>query len=156
MPVSTTNAKPVNSRLLTRNAASRDSGESIRPGVCSWSPRHAIKPSPVTITPRKPSSHGADRALRERVHRGDHARAGEERAEDREANVAMISDRFQTRSMPRRSCTMTEWMNAVAVSHGSSRTRSRPGPSSSSRPSRAPRSSTTRRARCRRSGTRTR
>ena len=34
-------------------------------------------------------------------------------------NVAITSDRFQTRSIPRRSCTITEWMNAVAVSHGS-------------------------------------
>ena len=34
-------------------------------------------------------------------------------------NVAITSERFQTRSMPRRSCTITEWMNAVAVSHGS-------------------------------------
>ncbi len=33
-------------------------------------------------------------------------------------NVASTSDRFQTRSMPRRSCTITEWMNAVPVSHG--------------------------------------
>ena len=35
-------------------------------------------------------------------------------------NVASTSDRFQTRSMPRRSWTITEWMNAVPVSHGSS------------------------------------
>ena len=35
-------------------------------------------------------------------------------------NVAITSDRFQTRSIPRRSCTITEWMNAIAVSHGSS------------------------------------
>ncbi len=35
-------------------------------------------------------------------------------------NVAITSERFQTRSIPRRSCTITEWMNAVAVSHGSS------------------------------------
>ena len=35
-------------------------------------------------------------------------------------NVAITSDRFQTRSMPRRSCTITEWMNAVAVIQGSS------------------------------------
>ena len=35
-------------------------------------------------------------------------------------NVAHTSDRFQTRSMPRRSCTITEWMKAVPVSHGSS------------------------------------
>ncbi len=32
--------------------------------------------------------------------------------------VAMTSERFQTRSMPRRSCTITEWRNAVAVIHG--------------------------------------
>ena len=32
--------------------------------------------------------------------------------------VAMISDRFQTRSIPRRSCTTTECRNAVAVSQG--------------------------------------
>jgi hypothetical protein len=35
-------------------------------------------------------------------------------------NVAMTRDRFHTRSIPRRSCTITEWMNAVAVSHGNS------------------------------------
>ena len=35
-------------------------------------------------------------------------------------NVAITNDRFHTRSMPRRSCTITEWMNAVPVSHGRS------------------------------------
>ena len=34
------------------------------------------------------------------------------------ANVAQMSERFQTRNMPRRSCTITEWMKAVPVSHG--------------------------------------
>ena len=34
-------------------------------------------------------------------------------------NVVMTSDTFHTRSMPRRSCTITEWRNAVAVNHGS-------------------------------------
>ena len=33
-------------------------------------------------------------------------------------NVAHRSDRFQTRSIPRRSWTITEWMKAVPVSHG--------------------------------------
>ena len=33
-------------------------------------------------------------------------------------NVAHSSDRFQTRSIPRRSCTITEWRKAVAVSQG--------------------------------------
>ena len=34
------------------------------------------------------------------------------------ANVEMTSTRFHTFSIPRRSCTITEWRNAVAVSHG--------------------------------------
>ena len=38
------------------------------------------------------------------------------------ANVATSSDRFQTCSIPRRSCTITECRNAVAGSHGSSAT----------------------------------
>ncbi len=36
------------------------------------------------------------------------------------ANVATSKLRFHTRNMPRRSCTSTEWMYAVPVSHGSS------------------------------------
>ena len=35
-------------------------------------------------------------------------------------NVTMTSTTFQTRSMLRRSCTITECRNAVAVNHGSS------------------------------------
>ncbi len=35
-------------------------------------------------------------------------------------NVRITSVMFQTRSMLRRSCTMTECKNAVAVNHGSS------------------------------------
>ena len=37
-------------------------------------------------------------------------------------NASVISDRFQTFSMPRRSCSITECRNAVAASHGSSAT----------------------------------
>jgi hypothetical protein len=36
--------------------------------------------------------------------------------------LARSSPTFHTLSMPRRSCTMIEWMNAVAVNHGSSET----------------------------------
>ncbi len=35
-------------------------------------------------------------------------------------NVRITSVMFQTRSMPRRSWTITEWRNAVAVNQGSS------------------------------------
>ena len=48
-------------------------------------------------------------------------------------NVMMTSVTFQTRSMPRRSCTMTEWRNAVAVNHGS-----RPAFSTGSQPQKPP------------------
>ncbi len=34
-------------------------------------------------------------------------------------NVRITSVTFQMRSIPRRSCTITEWRNAVAVNHGS-------------------------------------
>ena len=34
-------------------------------------------------------------------------------------NVTITSVTFHTRSMPRRSWTITEWRNAVAVNHGS-------------------------------------
>ncbi len=34
--------------------------------------------------------------------------------------VVMTSVTFHTRSIPRRSCTITEWRNAVAVNQGSS------------------------------------
>ena len=59
--------------------------------------------------------------------------------------VAITSDRFQTRSIPRRSCTITEWMNAVAVSHGQQRRVLHRVPRPESAPARGPRSSTTRR-----------
>ena len=85
VPSSTTNANTANSTLLARNAASRDSGESIVPGERSRSPRQAISPSDTaTTTPKNPSRYGADRAVAERVHAAQHARPGEERAQDRE------------------------------------------------------------------------
>ena len=48
-------------------------------------------------------------------------------------NVVMTSVTFQTRSMPRRSWTMTECRNAVAVNHGS-----RPAFSTGSQPQKPP------------------
>ncbi len=47
--------------------------------------------------------------------------------------VTMTSVTFHTRSMPRRSCTMTEWRKAVAVNHGS-----RPAFSTGSQPQKPP------------------
>jgi hypothetical protein len=121
VPVSTTSANPAKSRLFNKNAASRETAESMRPGDRSLSPRHAISPTlPNTQIPRNVNSHGpmldCENACTELI------------TPDRVKNVPRIvrqkvdstSDRFQTRSIPRRSCTITEWMNAVAVSHGSS------------------------------------
>ncbi len=48
-------------------------------------------------------------------------------------NVMMTSVTFQTRSMPRRSWTITECRNAVAVNHGS-----RPAFSTGSQPQKPP------------------
>ena len=121
MPVSTTSAKPANNRLLRRNAASRDSGESMRPGERSSSPRHAIRPTPsAALKPRNVSSHGPiDDVLNACTELSTPDRVRNVPRIVRQ-NVAITSDRFQTRNIPRRSCTITEWMNATAVSHGSS------------------------------------
>ena len=113
------NANNVNSTLLARNAPSREIGESMAPGERSRSPRHAMSPSEVTtMTPNAPSRYGpmvpslnACTLLM---------------TPERVRNVPrMVSEKvatsrlmFHTRSMPRRSCTSTEWMYAVPVSHG--------------------------------------
>ena len=57
VPSSTTKANTANSTLLARNAASRDTGESIVPGERRRSPRQAISPSDTTTTiPKNASS----------------------------------------------------------------------------------------------------
>ena len=120
VPVNTTSANAANSRLLSRNAASRDTGESMRPGARSLSPRQATSATPPSATmARKVSSHGpmsdCENACTEFT-TPDRVRNVPRIVRQ---NVAITNERFQTRSMPRRSWTMTEWMNAVAVSHGS-------------------------------------
>ena len=50
VPSSTTKAKPANSRLLTRNARFAETGESIRPGDRSRSPRHTMSTIPTAAT----------------------------------------------------------------------------------------------------------
>jgi hypothetical protein len=120
VPSSTTNASPANSRLLARKADSRETAESMRPGARNRSPRHATRPMPVAATtPRNASNHGpmsdCVNACTESI-TPDRVRNVPKMVRQ---NVAITSDRFHTRSIPRRSCTMTEWMNAVPVSHGS-------------------------------------
>mgnify|MGYP001327188395 CR=1 FL=1 len=109
MPSSTTAANAANSRLLARNAASRDTGESMRPGARSCSARQPISPiDTTTITAKNARMAGpmddsvkacTDATTPERV-----------RNVPRMVRLkgAHSSARFQTRSMPRRSCTITE------------------------------------------------
>src|SRR3954451_14989156 len=115
----TTKAKAANSRLLARKAPSRDTGESMDPGERSRSPRQAMRPTDVaTARPKKVRIHGpmgdsvnewTDSSTPDRVR--NVPRIVKE-------NVASNSDRFQMRSIPRRSCTITECRYAVAVNHG--------------------------------------
>ncbi len=109
VPTSTINAKAAKTTLLAMNAPSRESGESILPTERSSSPRQPISPTvTTTMTAKKPSSAGptppsanacTEAMTPERVRKVPRMVR---------ANVAQMSDRFQTRNMPRRSCTMTE------------------------------------------------
>ena len=91
-------------------AASRDTGASIDPGERSLSPRQPMRPMETATTNAKKAR--IDGPI------GDSVKAcTESSTPDRvrnvprivNENVATSSDRFQTRSMARRSCTITEW-----------------------------------------------
>ena len=94
---------------MARKAPSRDTGESIVPGDRSWSPRHATSPTDTATTTAKKARIMGPMADSEKAWT-------ESRTPDRVRNVprmvsekvATSSDRFQTRSIPRRSCTITE------------------------------------------------
>ena len=55
---------------------------------------------------------------RERVHRGEHARAHEEGAEQRERERADREQHGPAWNAPRFSVTASEWISAVPTSHG--------------------------------------
>jgi hypothetical protein len=109
VPSSTTNAKAANTMLLSRNAPSRDTGESMRAGERSRSPRQPMSPTVTsTMSPKNPSRSGpmseslkacTESITPERVRKVPRMVS---------ENVAHSSDRFHTRNMPRRSCTITE------------------------------------------------
>ena len=105
------NANAANSTLLARNAPSRLIGESIVPGERSLSPRQPMRMIPVATTiPKKVSNHGPiELWLNECTLLITPERVRNVPRIVR-LKVATSSDRFQTRSMPRRSCTITEWM----------------------------------------------
>ena len=119
VPSSTTKANAPNRRLLTRNAEVRETGDSMEPTVLMESPRQAMRPTVVTTTrPKNPSSIGpmpdsvkacTDSSTPDRVMNVPRMVS---------ENVAQSSERFQTRNIPWRSWTMTEWRYAVPVSQG--------------------------------------
>ncbi len=110
VPRSTTKAKAAKATLLARKAASRDTGASIEPGERSLSPRQPMTAIDTATT----------RAKNPRIEGpiGDSVKAWTESSTpERVRNVprmvnekvATRSERFQTRSIPRRSWTITEW-----------------------------------------------
>ena len=119
VPSSTTKAKSEKSRLLARNAPSRESGESIDPGDRSRSPRQPISATEVPAARAKKASRYAPSGPSENAWTLSMTPLRVRNVPRMvRQNVAQSSDRFQTRSIPRRSWTRTEWMNAVAVSQG--------------------------------------
>ena len=119
MPSNTTNANTVKMTLLAKKPPSRDTGESMAPGERRRSPRQAMSASDTTVMmPKKASNHGPTSPSAKactllmiplRVRNVPRMVS---------ANVATSKLMFHTRNMPRRSCTSTEWMYAVPVSHG--------------------------------------
>ena len=119
VPSSTTKAKAANRRLLSQEAPSRLTAASMRPGVRKRSPRQAMSPQVTSDDQaKKPSSNGpiseslnacTESSTPERVRKVPRIVR---------AKVAHTSARFHTRSIPRRSCTITECRKAVPVSHG--------------------------------------
>ena len=119
MPSSTTKANDPNSRLLAKKAPVRDTGESMEPPTRMSSPRHAMRPTVVATTRAKnPRSIGPMPDSVKECTESSTPDLVMKVPRMVRANVALSRDRFQTRSIPRRSWTMTECRNAVPVSHG--------------------------------------
>ena len=106
-------------RLLSRKKASRESSESSRASLRRSGSRLRIRPA----------EHATTRAMKTRncTPIVDAPKAWiESRIPERtrkvpisaRAKVAQIRTAFQIFSIPRFSCTMIEWMNAVPTSHG--------------------------------------
>ncbi|OGL13533.1 MAG: hypothetical protein A3G97_11155 [Candidatus Rokubacteria bacterium RIFCSPLOWO2_12_FULL_69_21] len=119
VPKKTVNAAATRNRLLRRKADSRDTIESSSPWALSLSPRAATSPKPPSSTramkPRKKApmvpwvNEWTEERMPERVRNVPKIVR---------PKVRMISVRFQSFRMRRRSWIITEWRNAVPVSHG--------------------------------------
>ena len=109
VPSNTTKANAPNSRLLPRKAPVRDTGEAIDPSLRRSSPRQAIRPTLTAATrAKKPSSSGP---MPDSVNECTDSRTPERVTNVPrmvKAKVEHSSERFQTRSIPCRSWTITE------------------------------------------------
>ncbi len=119
VPKKTVNAAATRNTLFKRNADSRETIESSSPSDRSASQRHATSPSAVSST--------SARKLKNRIPIEPCVKACTEAiTPERVRNVPnkvrpkvrITSEMFQRRSMRRRSWIITEWRNAVPVSHG--------------------------------------
>jgi hypothetical protein len=110
VPSSTTKAKAANPTLLARNAPSREAGESTEPGARRRSPRQPMRAMETATTMAKkarimgPIPDSVKACTESRT--PDRVRKVPRMVSE---NVATMRDRFQTRSIPRRSWTITEW-----------------------------------------------
>jgi len=119
VPQKTANAMPTSTRLLNRNAASREKNDSIVPAVRSSGSRYTTSPPATRIAKqRKPMKNGprpdcvnecTDEMTPLRVRNVPKMVS---------VNVRSTRTMFQTRSMSFFSWIMTEWRNAVDTSHG--------------------------------------
>jgi hypothetical protein len=119
VPQKITSARPTSSRLLTRKIDSREARDSIRRSGLSWSRRVTIRTvEPIATTAIRPRSGPPtvdapkawiDCSTPERTRNVPSRQS---------VKVAEIRLTFQTFSIPRFSCTITECRNAVPTSHG--------------------------------------
>ena len=119
VPQNTTRQSATSTRLLSRKNASRESSESSRASLRRSGRRQTTSAAEPTITSAMkirnwvPMVEAPNAWIDSRI--PDRTRNVPSSAS---TNVAMISDTFQIFSIPRFSCTMIEWRNAVPISHG--------------------------------------
>ena len=119
VPQKITAASPTSSRLLTKKIDSRESSESIRRSGRSWSSRVTISSvEPIATTAIRPSSGPPTvEAPKAWIDWSTPERTRKVPRRQRQ-NVPEIRLTFQTFSIPRFSCTITECRKAVPTSQG--------------------------------------
>ena len=119
VPHMITRQSPSRTRLLSRKNASRESSESIRASERRSGNRATIRPAETATT--QPMNTSIWTPIVDAPNAWIESRMPlltRNVPSSASANVAQISDTFQTFSIPRFSCTMIECRNAVPTSHG--------------------------------------